>query len=177
MERVLLLPRTVQWVVVFVCFRWVQWGELENGSNDTICLAWLFCSDCRVSLFVPLFFPPAGPLPVSSSSSSCCFVRAAVVCCLLSTYVVLLAAFLIFLHHIIQNTCRLFFCLLSYYFSCFSGLACFVVFSYIPGTQAFHLPYLDWLRSFWFCFVPVCDHRICISLGWISTDTGCTDVE
>ena len=55
-------------------------------------------------------------MPASSSSSSCCFVRAAVVCSssLLGTYVVLLAAFLIFLHHIIQNSCRLFFAFLSF---------------------------------------------------------------
>ena len=38
---------------------------------------------------------------------------------LISTHVVLLATFLI-LHHILQNYCRLFFCLFSSYFSCFS---------------------------------------------------------
>ena len=48
---------------------------------------------------------------------------------LFSTYVVLLAAFLIFLHYILQNSCRLL-RLFSYYFPCFSRLACFVVFSY-----------------------------------------------
>ena len=62
---------------------------------------------------------------------------------LFSTYVVLLAAFLIFLHHILQNSCLLFFCCL--FSSCFhyffwSGSFCCDL---VPGTLAFHLPYLD----------------------------------
>ena len=52
---------------------------------------------------------------------------------LFSTYLyVLLAAFLIFLHHILENSCRLFFCLFSYYFFLFfwSGL-----FSCVLGSR------------------------------------------
>ena len=112
------------------CFRWVQWGERQSGSNYTCDLVCLFCSFCRVSLFVPYFSFTAGLMPISSSSSSCCFVRAAVVCYLFlfGTYV-LLAAFQIFLHHIFQNVSGLF-CPIGSYFSNFSGLACCVAFSY-----------------------------------------------
>ena len=39
----------------------VQWGERESGRDDTCCLACLFCSLCRLSLFVPSFFPPCRP--------------------------------------------------------------------------------------------------------------------
>ena len=103
-------------MVVFVCFRWVQWGERESGSNDTYLLSCLFFFFALFLSLFPSFSLPAGLMPASSSSSSCCFVRAAVVCSssLLGTYVVLLAAFLIFLHHIIQNSCRLFFAFLSF---------------------------------------------------------------
>ena len=168
-------------MVGFVCFRWVQWGERESGSNDTCCLACLFCSFCRVSLFVPLFFPPRRPYTgtfflvfvLVRSCSSYMFLsstyvvllaafltlhhilqncRLSFVFCLFrpyagilflvfvlfrpcssylfpfSTYVVLLAAFLVFLDHILQNSCRLFGLFSSFFY--FSGLACFVVFSY-----------------------------------------------
>ena len=63
----------------------------------------------------------------------------------------------------------------SLFSSFFHGLACFVVFSY-PGTPAPHLLYLDALRLFGLlCFTIICDDVICISLGLIITDSGCTD--
>ena len=139
--------------------------------------------------------------------SSCCFVRATAVILfvlfcpcnrclfLFSTYGVPLASncslsfpflsFPIFLHHILQNTCRLF-CFVAFFlffpsflfsfFSLFlwSGLFCCVL---VPGTLALHLLYLDELRtSGSLCFTVVRDHIICISLRLISTDYGCTDV-
>ena len=86
-----------------------------------------------------LFF--FGLMPVSSSSSSCCFACAAAVCSLSARIYVVLVAFLI-LHHVLQNSCRLF-CLLylPFFFSFFwSGLFCCVL---VPGTLAFHVPHLD----------------------------------
>ena len=97
----------VQCVVVLICFCWVQWGERESGSNDTCCLACFVLFAMFLSLF-PSFSLPAGLMPVSSSSSSC-FVRAAVICSSSARILYVLAAFLIFLHHILQNSCRLFF--------------------------------------------------------------------
>ena len=68
-------------------------------------------------------------------------------CCSSSARYVLPAAFLIFLHH---GFFFVFFVLIFLFFF-FSGLTCFV-FSYTPvtGTLAFHLPYLDLLRFFFF---------------------------
>ena len=55
-----------------------------------------------------------------------------------------------------------FFVYFSSYFPYFSwsGLFCCVL---VPGTLAFHLPYLDELRLLCFFSVSFCDHRICIS--------------
>ena len=89
-------------------------------------------------------------------------------------------SFPIFLQRILKNTCRLF-CLVFVSFHIFSssfcyGLACFVVFSFVPSTLAFHLVYLDELILFGSLCFTVRDHIICISLGRrISTYSGCTD--
>ena len=145
----------------------------------------------------------------------------------LTRYVVL-AAILIFLHHIIQNSCRLF-CFLS-----FSALCRYLLprLRVVSPVQQLYDPFQHvwsmFLQPFWyFCitffrtpvgffvffvhiflislvwlvllcsrtrcasislalpwlfavvlvFLSVCDHIMCISLGWrLSTDTGCTDV-
>ena len=63
-----------------------------------------------ISFLVFVLFRPCSSYLFICSSS------ARMICCF--------AAFLIFLHHILQNSCRLFVCLFSSYFSYFSGLAC-----------------------------------------------------
>ena len=58
---------------------------------------------------------------------------------LFSTYVVLVV-FLIFLHHILLNYCRLFVFLVLILLIILVWLVCYVL---VPGTLAFHLPYLE----------------------------------
>ena len=76
--------------------------------------------------------------------------------------------------HLYPTPCRnsFVFFLVSYFFRCFFflGWRFFVVLSY-PVRQ--HLICLPWFLSVCFSSVSVCDHRICISLGWrINKDTG-----
>ena len=61
--------------------------------------------------------------------------------------------------------------LLVYYYY-FSG-GVFFCCALIPGTLALDLPIVILSRLVFIC-LTVCDHRICISLGWIRKDTGCT---
>ena len=92
---------------------------------------------------------------------------------LFNTYVVLLAALLI-LHHIRQNSCRLF-CLFSYFSYL---LVWFVLLCSRTWYDSISLA-LPWLIAVVLVFLclTVCVHEICISLRWrISTDIGCTDV-
>ena len=78
-----------------------------------------------------------------------------------STYVVLLAAFLIFLDHILQNSCRLFGLFSSFFY--FSGLACFVVFSYQVRFVAFlALPWLIAVDLVFLC-LTVWPHNMYLS--------------
>ena len=62
---------------------------------------------CRVSLFVPLFWPPRRPYAGICFLVFVLFRPCSSYLFLFSTHVVLLAAFLIFLHHILQKSCRL----------------------------------------------------------------------
>ena len=146
-------------MVVFVFVEFNGGSAKAVAMTLVVLLACFVLFAVFLSLF-PYFSLPAGLMPVSSSSSSFCFVRAAVVCCLFlfSTYVfclyrlssssssssccfvraavicsriyAVLAAFLIFLHHILQNSCRLFLVFLVLIFIIFPGRACFVVFSH-----------------------------------------------
>ena len=130
-------------------------------------------------------------------SFSCCFVRATpvtffVLFCLCNRYVFLLstygvplaiAAFPFLSHLLASHSSELLFVLLCFLFSfllfslflffLWSGLLCCVL---VPGTLALHLLYLAELRLFGLLCFAVCDHIISISLGGISTDSGCTDV-
>ena len=124
-----------------------------------------------VSLCVPLVFLPRAVLAPVSSYSSCYLARAAVF---------LLAAFRIFLRHLYFVSFQLSLCfvlfLLSFFCYYFLVRLVFAMLSY-PVRWHFTCFTLIRLRLFFggFLCITVCDHRICISLGWsISTDTGCT---
>ena len=90
------------------------------------CSSCLFLFSTYVFLFV-LFF---GLMPVSSSSSSwCCFARAAVICSSSARMHVCCSCSLSDLASHSSELLSAFF-VFSSYFSYFSGLACFVMFSY-----------------------------------------------
>ena len=81
------------------------------------------------------------------------------------------------LHHILQNSCRLFLSLVPIFliFLVWLVLLCSRT-RYASISLA--LPWLIAIVLVFLCLTAVCDHRICTSLGWrISTDTRCTDVE
>ena len=89
---------------------------------------------------------------------------------LFSTYAVLLAAFLIFLHHILQNSCRFFVVFLVLIFLIFLVWLVLLCSRTRYASISLALPGLNAVVLFLLC-LTVCDHRICISLGWrISTD-------
>ena len=140
---------------------------------------WVFFHSTDVSL-------PAGLITVYFSSSPCCFVRATGpgICSSSARMLFFWQPFLSDLlashsseHLSFVLLCFLFRSLFFFFFLLFfswSGLFCCVL---VPGTLSFHLLYLDKLRLFVLLCFTVCDHRICISLGWrISTVSGCTDV-
>ena len=138
-----------------------QWGERESGSNDTCCFA-CFVLFSRVSLFVPLFFPPR------RSYAGIFFVFVLFRPC--SSYLFLfstcvLAAFLIFLQHVLQNSCRLFvfvyFVLIFHFFLVWLVLTCS---RSRHASISLALPGLIAVVSA-FLFLTVCDHIIRISLG------------
>ena len=84
---------------------------------------------------------------------------------LFNTYVVLLAAFLVSLHHIIQNSCRLFFFVfLVIIFLVFLVWLVLLCSRTRYASISLALPGLNAVVLFLLC-LTVCDHRICISLG------------
>ena len=127
-------PALCRYLLVFVLFRPCSSRLFLFNTYVVLLAAFLIFlhhiiqNSCRLFSFffvLSLFRPDAGIfLLVFELFRPCSSYRL-----LFSTYVVLLAAFLIFLHHILQNSCQLF-CLFNSDFSYFSGLACFVVFTY-----------------------------------------------
>ena len=152
-----------------------QGGECNNiGFAIWFCHCFSFsvspCFFLRRTLYfvIFLFFSALNPVCFSSSFL---FVRAADICSPLLQVRVLLVSFVFFCH------LRIPFVLFCFTFrgSCFLGWR--VCCALVPGTLAFDLPrtLTNSRLCFVFLYLTVCDHIICISLGWrIRTDTGCT---
>ena len=123
---------------------------------------------CLASFFFPSF-PPSFLIRVCFSCSYC-FVRAAAICSRQQ-------ARLCFLCNLCSALSQNSFC-----FVCFTFSFVFLVIlgrrvccALVSGALVVDLS--TWLfRHYFVCFfsVSVCDHRVCITLGWrIRTDTGC----